>query len=203
MKKIYYFIILEMVFLFFLGTTISLAKYTLNRSAKVFQINSLSDEFFDTTSPGTITGKILTENVYGKYKSLITLYKTSDTAHSQPISQIETNEDGTFSFILEDIEMYDIVISKTGYLSYTILQIQLKHGKTSIIPDYKLKAGDIKVNHQIDMLDWQFILNNINRPITARNQICDVNEDGVIDTLDKNIVDSNYALADETIILSP
>lgn len=196
MKKFY--IMITIFVLLSCGINYSFAKYNLNHSAKVFHIESFAD---NSTGPATLSGRILTENIH-RHLSLVTLYKTSDTNHEQPISQIETNEDGSFSFTVTDITMYDIVVSKSHYLNYTVLQIKLRPGRTIILPDYKLLAGDFVVNGIVDINDWIQILNHMKKPVNSTNKHFDINDDGRINEIDRDIVRSNYPKSAETVIWS-
>ena len=199
MKKFYLFIIIGFIILFVLGMTKSYAKYTFHNSSKILQIHQL---FEPDLSPATISGRFLTENWQGTHISSITLYKSSDANHENPVLQQQTNQDGTFHFTLEDIDLYDLVVAKESYLSYTILQINTKQAKTIVIPDYKLLVGDFIPNEQIGMSDWRSLLNQKNKPVTSLNKIYDVNCDGVIDDLDIAIVKPNFGKIAEPVIWS-
>lgn len=199
MKKFYIFILIQIFIL--CHFTNSYAKYIPNCSAKLFHIDYF-DEDPSVNKPATISGKITTENMYGIHKSLVTLYKTSDTSHTQPISQIETNEDGTFSFTVTDITLYDIVVSKIGYLNYTVLEIKLRSGRTIILPDYKLIVGDFVPTGKIDIQDWIQMLIQQDEAMNSSNAHFDVNGDGIINKTDSDIVKGNYLKVAETVIWS-
>ena len=197
MKKIYSFIVIGFILLFLFGMTKSYAKYAFHYSGKILQIHEL---FEPDPSPATISGRFLTENMYGKHIVSITLYKSSDTNHENPVLQLQTNDDGTFQFVLNDIDKYDMVAAKESYLDYTIEQINIKHVKTIVIPDYKLLVGDFIPNAQIGMSDWLKLLAQKNKPVTSSNKMYDVNCDGVIDDLDLAIVKVNNGKSAEKVI---
>ena len=199
MKKIYFFIVIGFILLFLFGMTKSYAKYTFHYSGKLLQIHEL---FEPDPSPANISGRFLTENMYGKHVVSITLYKSSDINHENPVLQLQTNDDGTFQFVLEDIDLYDMVAAKESYLNYTIQQINIKHVKNIVISDYKLLVGDFIPNGQIGMSDWSIFLNQKNKPVTSLNKIYDVNCDGVIDDLDIATVKPNFGKMAEQVIWS-
>lgn len=197
MKKIY--LLLFILFFVMCGATYSHAKYILNCSAKVLHIEYF-DENPSENRPATLSGKILTENLQGHY-SLVTLYKTSDVNHEQPISQMETNEDGSFCFENVEKGVYDVVVSKEIYLNYTVLAIKLRPARNVVLDDYLLIAGDFEAPFgSITIYDWNAILRNRYKPLTESNKLFDINCDGFIDKLDSDIVYKNYLKNEEIIV---
>ena len=92
-----------------------------------------------------ILGKIETENVNGEHISNITIYKLGETR--EQVANIETEKDGTFKILMytpkEDDagilnERYELVVSKAGYLDYTITEITLMENTELNIGEYKL-----------------------------------------------------------------
>lgn len=196
MKKIY--LLLIILVLILCGATNSCAKYTLNCSAKVLHIEYF-DENPSESKPATLSGKILTENLQGHY-SLVTLYRSSDTNHEQPVLQLETNQDGSFCFENVEKGVYDIVVSKEIYLNYTVLAIKLRPGRNVVLDDYLLIAGDFEAPFgSITIYDWNAILRNRYKPLTEANKLFDINCDGLIDKLDSDIVYKNYLKNEEII----
>ncbi len=156
-----------------------------------------------------IEGKILTENVNGQHKSQITVYKTADTrAEYDPtnarevIKQVETNIDGTFIIDIEDIEKYDVLVTKPGYLDYRVIKIQAKAGEKITLDDYKLIAGDVVKTGEIEIDDLVRIGEHYGT-VTVANQATeekyDFTGDAKIDKADRNILKKNYGKKAETI----
>ena len=177
-----------------------------------------------------IVGKITTENLEGKYKSIITVYKTSDTRAEDDelnprkiTSQFETEDDGTFNIVVQDVEKYDIVVTKPGYLSYRLTEIEVEKCKVSEVKEHKLLAGNVvkytelkQVNEngevdqnteqvkieQIEVQDLVALNDNFGVEITDANKaeygIYDFNEDGIIDKKDRNILKANMNKKAET-----
>lgn len=148
-----------------------------------------------------IQGKIITENLQGKHIAVVTVYKTNDLRDEvssstenarEVISQIETNEDGSFFIEVTDMEEYDIVITKSGYLEYRVIGIGVIDGETIQLEQYKLIGGDLVADGEIEIDDLVLMNENCGVSITEENKIFDLNEDGVIDVLDRNILKSNY-----------
>ena len=159
---------------------------------------------------GTISGKITTENIEGKYKATVTLYRTEDTKDENDkdnpreiIDQVETNEDGTFSFDTEDTDQYDIVITKEGYLEYRVTNIEVKMGEETKLNTYHLLAGDVIKTGEIEIDDLVAINNNYGEIISEEDKQnlskFDFNEDNKVDELDRNILKKNYGKKCETV----
>ena len=172
------------------------------------------------TRQTNIVGKILTENAEGKHKSTVYVYKTSDTKPEDPenyllpdktintnvreiIDTVETNEDGTFVVQVPNIEQYDIVVMKSGYLDYRVLKIGVTKGEKTELDEYKLMAGDVRPTNEIQIDDLVALNDNFGVTITevnkAQKAIYDLNEDGTIDKLDRNILKKNYGKKAKTV----
>ena len=156
----------------------------------------------------SISGKILTENTEEKYKSKIKLYKSTDT--SNPVKQMETEEDGTFNITIEESGKYDLVACKDGYLNYKVTGIEVIKGEETILDEHKLIAGNVVKNseestleEQIEIDDLVALNNNYGEIITDEDKetraIYDLNEDGVVNKLDRDILKKNYGKKAETI----
>ena len=156
----------------------------------------------------SISGKILTENTEEKYKSTIKLYKSTDT--SNPVKQMETEEDGTFNITIEESGKYDLVACKDGYLNYKVTGIEVIKGEETILDEHKLIAGNVVKNseestleEQIEIDDLVALNNNYGEIITDEDKetraIYDLNEDGVVNKLDRDILKKNYGKKSETI----
>lgn len=164
----------------------------------------------DPLTGGTISGKITTENSVGKYKSTVTLYRTEDTKSEndednprEVIEQLETQEDGTFSFDTEDTQKYDIVVTKEGYLEYRVTDIEVKIGEETQLDTYHLLAGDVIKTGEIELDDLVAINNNYGEIINEENKQnltkFDFNEDNKVDELDRSILKKNYGRKNETV----
>ena len=156
----------------------------------------------------SISGKILTENTKEKYKSTIKLYKSTDT--SNPVKQMETEEDGTFNITIEESGKYDLVACKDGYLNYKVTGIEVIKGEETILDEHKLIAGNVVKNseestleEQIEIDDLVALNNNYGEIITDEDKVTraiyDLNEDGVVNKLDRDILKKNYGKKAETI----
>lgn len=158
-----------------------------------------------------ITGKILTENVNGEHVSKVTLYKeveeiyTDDEGNEQTRivleehKSVETNTDGTFKLAIYDPSKespelleakYTLVVTKPGYLSYTIEHIEPKAESTITIGEYNLIAGDIVEDGEITIADLVAV-NDYYGSIGVEGY--DLNEDGKVDMLDRTLLKKNYA----------
>ena len=160
------------------------------------------------TRQTNIVGKIITENIEGNHKSLVTVYKTNDkkpetkplndetTEIRKVIARQETKEDGTFIIEVEDIEPYDVLVTKLGYLDYRITEIEVEEGEKTELNEYKLMAGDVVKSGQIEIDDLVALNDNFGLVITDANReqkaIYDLNEDGKVDDLDREILRKNY-----------
>ena len=156
----------------------------------------------------SISGKILTENTEEKYKSTIKLYKSTDTIN--PVKQMETEEDGTFNITIEESGKYDLVACKDGYLNYKVAGIEVIKGEETILDEHKLIAGNVVKNseestleEQIEIDDLVALNNNYGEIITDEDKVTraiyDLNEDGVVNKLDRDILKKNYGKKAETI----
>lgn len=145
-----------------------------------------------------IKGTILTQNFENKHVSKIILLKENEI-----IKEVETNEDGSYEIDIEEIGTYDIKVTKSGYLSYTVKNIEMTAGRVVDIGEYNLIAGDVVETGEIEIDDLVTLNDNYGVNITEENKetksIYDLNEDGIIDTLDRNILKANYGKIAESI----
>ena len=97
---------------------------------------------------------------------------------------------------VKDIEPYDVVITKLGYLDYRITDVEVKQGEKTQLEPYNLIAGDVVKTGQIEIDDLVAINDNMGVVITEENRaekaIYDLNEDGKVDRLDRDILKKNY-----------
>ncbi len=169
-----------------------------------------------------IKGKIITDNFENRHISKISLYKTEEqeiqeseeskekqeveenTEEMQTkenlVKEIQTQEDGSFEIDIEKVGEYRIVVTKLGYLNYEVTNIDIKPGLIVDLGEYKLSAGDVIVTGEIEIDDLVSMNNNFEVQITDDNKICDLNEDGVIDSKDRDILQKNYSKMEEILV---
>ena len=120
------------------------------------------------------------------------------------IEKVETKEDGSFIVNVNDIEKYDILVIKDGYLNYRVNEIQVKQGEKILLDKYNLLAGDIVESGEIEIDDLVTLNDSFGVTITDENKSVigtyDFNEDGIINDLDRNILKKNYNKKSEVII---
>ncbi len=179
-----------------------------------------------------ITGKITTENVNGEHISEVRVYRiiekpvtTLDEETHETITEIVkelkyvtgvyTDNDGTFKVPVynpdkDDIELlnskYTVVISKVGYLDYTVEDVEIEEESISDIGEYHLNAGDVVRTGEIEIDDLVqmnnrhgTIINATENGVSDANAKYDLNEDGVVDGQDRAILVSNYGELAETV----
>ena len=171
-----------------------------------------------------VSGKIYTENIDKIHKAKISIYKSledgSKNVGTELIVETYTNNDGTYEVpiyralstindkngnnIADELECkYDIVISKEGYLDYTILGVKLTEEQNIELGEYSLIAGDVIKTGEIEIDDLVNLNNNIGVVINESNKqeksIYDLNEDGKVDTKDREILKKNYGKLAEKI----
>ncbi len=147
-------------------------------------------------STAQIVGSIATENVKGIHKAQVTLYKTGET----PIKTIETNADGSYEIDIDEAGTYNIEITKLGYLSYRVINIKVESGSIIELEKYDLIAGDVAVSGEIEIDDLVDMNEKVGEELTEQDAIYDLNEDGVIDMTDRDILKKNYGMLAETVI---
>ena len=147
-----------------------------------------------------IYGNVLTENKFDKHTADIIIY---DKITKEEVTKASTKEDGTFEIEIS-LGTYDIAIKKDGYLQCTLTEAKLTDGIEEKIDlgEFKIYAGDMNANGQVEIDD----LVTINDQISLRqnnqtevNTKYDLNGDGKIDTLDRNMLKENYGKKEEKI----
>ena len=165
-----------------------------------------------------ITGKVITQAVdQTKQSAKLVVFNTSDTRAEddeddprEVVMQADINPDGSYALDLPEGE-YDIVVEKAGYLTYRITNVVLTEDVQ--LDDIKIYAGNLvketqvkgfKFIEQIEIQDLTAIndkigvvISDINR---AENEIYDLNEDGVVDRLDRNILKKNINKKDQKVV---
>lgn len=118
--------------------------------------------------------------------------------------EVETENDGSFVITMYeqgvDLEealkyKYELVVTKAGYLDYTVTNITIESEKTCDIGEYMLIAGDTNKNGFINIDDLVKINNNFGK----NNSELDFNEDEEVNSLDRNILKKNYGKKAKTV----
>lgn len=140
----------------------------------------------------------------GEYPRLATpLCPHGNGVTREVIKTIETNDDGTFSIELEEGISYDLVITKTGYLTYTITHIELETGIAIELEEIELVAGNVIGDGEIELDDLVLMNDNYGIIITEENALrkakYDLNEDGIVDLKDREILMKNYGKVAENV----
>ncbi|HET6597500.1 MAG TPA: peptidoglycan DD-metalloendopeptidase family protein [Anaerolineales bacterium] len=127
---------------------------------------------------GTITGKVIASKPV-----TVSLYDASDVL----VTSVTANGDGTFS-LTAPAGTYTIAAGASGFLRAQG-SVTLTEGGTSTKPTLHLLAGDIDGNDVIDQFDALTIGMSYNAATPAE---ADLNNDGVINVLDLELLASNY-----------
>ena len=174
-----------------------------------------------------IAGKITTENVNGEYISEVRVYRevekiitsvnqetneeiTKTVTELEYVTGVYTDEDGTFKIPVynpdeDDAELlnskYMVVVSKIAYLDYTVEDIEIKEESISDIGEYRLIAGDVvKIDDLVRMNNrYGTSINVSNNGVIDANAKYDLNEDGIVDGLDRAILVRNYGELAKTV----
>ena len=148
-----------------------------------------------------ISGNVITEAIdQEKQSAIIKVYNTNDTREEndevdprEVIEEITINPNGKYSIALEK-GTYDIVITKLGYLEYRLTNIELTEDIK--LEDINIYAGDLDDSKEIELDDMVALNDKFGTIITDDNKEetvkYDLNEDGVIDKLDRDILKKNY-----------
>lgn len=145
-----------------------------------------------------INGKIRTENFENKHIAKLELYNKEGTL----VLETETDKNGNYELFVKE-GTYDLKIKKQGYLDLNIENIKIESIEQEItVPTYKLIAGDVVKTGEIEIDDLVCLNDYYNAQITEEDNeqksICDLNEDGVVDAVDRNILKKNYGKKVET-----
>jgi len=127
---------------------------------------------------GTLTGQVLASKPV-----TVSLYDATDTL----ITSVAANADGTFS-LTAPAGTYTVVATASGFLN-SEGPATLTGGNTSTMPTISLPAGDIDGNNVIDQFDALTIGMSYN---TASPAAADLNNDGIINVLDLELLAGNY-----------
>ena len=136
-----------------------------------------------TSTPVPTTGT-LTGHVLAGRPVTVSLY---DGSNNLVISVSFANPDGLFSFTTP-VGTYSARASASGYFSAQG-SVTITGGNTTILPTITLPAGDIDGNNVIDQFDVLTIGMNYNGSTPAA---ADLNNDGIINVLDLELLAKNY-----------
>lgn len=127
---------------------------------------------------GTLTGQVHSEKP-------ITLSLYRDNAIL--VTSATANTDGTFSFTIP-AGIYLVFAKADGFLGAEGI-VAIAAGVTSTMPVISLMAGDIDGNYRIDQFDVLTIGMNYNKALPS---VADLNDDGIINVLDLELLARNY-----------
>ena len=139
--------------------------------------------FTPTATPqpaGSLTGQVIASKPV-----TVSLYDATDTL----VASVPANLDGTFN-LTAPAGTYTVVATADGFLS-AAGSATISSGGSSAMPIVTLIAGDIDGNDVIDEFDALTIGMNYNAAAPAA---ADLNNDGVINVLDLEILAANYRL---------
>ena len=126
---------------------------------------------------GTLTGQVIASKPV-----TVSLY-----AGNTLVTSVTANPDGTFS-LTAPAGSYTVVATASGFLSAQGSAV-LNPGSTTTKPNVTLLAGDIDGNNVIDQFDALTIGINYN---SASPAAADLNNDGIINVLDLELLAQNY-----------
>jgi len=175
----------------FSATGLQAGQTTIACVARVSQGDNMLTELASTSVDLTITDEVVVLDatfagqVLAGKSVTVSLYDASDVL----VATTSANEDGTFS-MTAPAGTYKAVASAEGYLSAQGTAT-LVAGETTTQSAVSLPAGDIDGNAVIDQFDAMTIGMSYN---TAEPAAADLNNDGVINVLDLELVAANYRL---------
>ena len=132
--------------------------------------------------------------------TLISLYQNGEQKKLTPKSGTQTGQLVTNVFEITNVEpgIYDLVVSKSGCLDYTIKNVvvpadgvDLTGHSNPAVSDIQLLCGDVNGDGKINESDVSVIRysSNINKQIAeVANQLTDVNGDGKVNESDVSVV---------------
>ena len=117
----------------------------------------------------------------------VTLYNNADKL----IYTASTAADGAYTLSAPPGTGYTLVVTKPGYLSYTIKNLTLTEGEDIPTVDLRQLAGDIDGNGVVNATDLTYLLSEFNRnPVNSAYPYADIDGNGVV-----NATDLTYLLA--------
>ena len=159
-----------------------------------------------------LVGKIITQAAdQNNQSATVIIYRTDDTREEDDsvdpreiVKQIEVNPDGTYALDLEE-GTYDLVVKKLSYLEYRLTGIEITEETElediSILAGDVIQTGEIEIDDLVNLNDKFGI--TIDPPLedgTVDEDIkYDLNEDGIVNYMDRNILKENYGKKNETV----
>jgi hypothetical protein len=134
-------------------------------------------------SPTPLPFAMLNGQVLANKPVTVSLFDLNNTL----IDSVTANPDGTFSFTVS-AGAYTVTAAASGYLTAQG-SVALTPGSTSTQPSLTLLAGDIDNNTVIDQFDAMTIGMSYNTAVPAA---ADLNNDGVINVIDLELLAKNY-----------
>ncbi|MCL1816722.1 MAG: dockerin type I domain-containing protein [Clostridiales bacterium] len=147
---------------------------------------SIGDPFFIIEQPqneeATISGQVLYQA--STTPATVELWNAGDK-----INSVSTGTDGTFALSATLGEDYKLVITKAGYLTYTITGIDLTDDLHIGQPDLRLMAGDVNGDGVVNAEDLTHLLSDFNKAPLGKYDT-DIDGSGIV-----NAIDLTYLLA--------
>ena len=169
----------------------SIAKYEYNEDGSLNKVN-----YRDVieTAGNAIKGQVVTANYQDEHIAIIAIYEIQ--GGQKTLTQtLTTPNNGEFNVSVPS-GTYEIVVEKLSCLDYTITDI-ICDGTIADLGKIKLRAGDVDGNQLVNMADLNAVITVFGATMGQGNYAAkfDLNEDGVIDQADVDILDSNYLKA--------
>jgi hypothetical protein len=136
-----------------------------------------------TVEPGDYTGIILYQD--STRPAIVTLLNSE----GYPIGSAETDKNGAYTLSAVAGTAYTLIVTKPGYLSYTIKNLTLTEGEDIKTVDIRQLAGDVNGDGIINAVDLTQLLSEFNRePVEYKE--ADIDGNGIV-----NAADLTYLLA--------
>jgi hypothetical protein len=129
---------------------------------------------------------VLTGQVHAEKPVTLSLYRDNAIL----VTSATANADGTFNFTIP-AGIYLVFAEADGFLGAEGF-VTISAGGTSTMPVISLLAGDIDGNDRIDQFDVLTIGMNYNKALPS---VADLNNDGIINVLDLELLAGNYRKA--------
>jgi hypothetical protein len=128
---------------------------------------------------GSLTGQVLASKPV-----TISLYDLDNTL----VTSVPANLDGTFNLIDMPSGTYNVLATASGFLNAQG-SVSITGGNITTLPVVSLPAGDIDNNNVIDQFDALTVGMSYNTAVPAA---ADLNNDGIINVLDLELLARNY-----------
>jgi hypothetical protein len=165
--------------------------------------NDIANQLWNYINPGVLNGSVkVAEESAGMSVSGTVLYQTSFTSATvslynstdelNPIVTTETGENGSYTLTVPIAPvgtLYKLVVTKPGYLSYTIKNLTLTEGEDIPTIDMRSLAGDVNGDGIVNAVDLTCLLSEFNREPVAFKE-ADIDGNGIV-----NAADLTYLLA--------